>query len=150
VGLLFIDVDHFKLYNDLNGHPAGDRLLKRLADVLIGGRSSGLPLQARRSDVVARYGGEEFVMVLPQTTLDGAVTKAEHICRIVAAYPFDEAASQPGGCVSVSIGVACFPQAGPDSGCTLIPPGQSQCHWMRSRNRSLIDQPLPRTDHCAM
>src|SRR6185436_4638575 len=57
VSLLFIDLDHFKQYNDHHGHPAGDRLLKRVADVLVGGRNSGLPVQARASDIVARYGG---------------------------------------------------------------------------------------------
>ncbi|MGD8858923.1 MAG: diguanylate cyclase [Myxococcales bacterium] len=114
LGLLFIDVDHFKHYNDHNGHPAGDRLLKRLAAVLTGGRESGLPVQGRRSDVVARYGGEEFVMVLPETTPEGAEIKAERIRRTIAEYPFRHAEGQPLGCVSVSVGVACFPRDGGD------------------------------------
>ncbi len=114
LGLLFIDVDHFKAYNDKNGHPAGDRLLKKLAGVLTGGRDSGLPVQGRRSDIVARYGGEEFVMVLPETDIEGCTTKAERIRRTVAEYPFEHADSQPLGRVSVSIGAACYPQHAPD------------------------------------
>ena len=112
LSLLFLDVDYFKVYNDRHGHPAGDRLLRKLADVLVGGRESGLPVQARRSDVVARYGGEEFVMVLPETTIEGAVVKAERIRRTVAEFPFEHRETQPGHCISVSIGVASFPAHG--------------------------------------
>jgi two-component system, cell cycle response regulator len=112
LGLVFIDVDHFKAYNDRNGHPAGDRLLKRLAGVLVGGRDSGLPIQGRASDIVARYGGEEFMVVLPETSLDGCAIKAERIRRAIAEYPFEGAAAQPGGCVSVSVGVAVYPEHG--------------------------------------
>jgi diguanylate cyclase (GGDEF)-like protein len=112
VSLLFIDVDHFKQYNDRHGHPAGDRLLRRVADVLVGGRNSGLPVQARASDLVARYGGEEFVMVLPETGIEGALVKAERVRRKIAEFAFDQADTQPGGIVSVSIGVAAFPEHG--------------------------------------
>jgi diguanylate cyclase (GGDEF)-like protein len=110
LALLFIDVDHFKLYNDRNGHPAGDLLLKRMADLLMGGRDSGLPINARVSDIVARYGGEEFVMILPETGHVGARVKAERVRRKIAEFPFEHAAAQPGGCVSASIGVAVFPE----------------------------------------
>ncbi len=110
LSILFIDVDHFKVYNDRSGHPAGDKLLGRIADLLVGGRNSGLPQQVRVSDIAARYGGEEFVLVLPETGLDGALVKAERIRRTVAEFPFDGAQDQPGGRLSVSIGVAAFPQ----------------------------------------
>jgi diguanylate cyclase (GGDEF)-like protein len=109
LGLLFIDVDHFKQYNDRNGHPAGDRLLKKLASVLVGGKDSGLPRAARISDVIARYGGEEFVMILPATDRTGCLARAERLLRSIAEYPFEHREHQPSGCVSVSIGVACFP-----------------------------------------
>jgi diguanylate cyclase (GGDEF)-like protein len=112
VGLLFIDVDHFKIYNDRHGHPAGDRLLRRLSEVLTGGRESGLPAQTRASDIVARYGGEEFVILLPETTFEGALVKAERIRRLISDFPFESAALQPLGRVSVSIGVAAFPEHG--------------------------------------
>jgi diguanylate cyclase (GGDEF)-like protein len=109
LGLLFIDVDHFKRYNDQNGHPAGDRLLRRIADVLAGGRESGIPRQVRLSDVIARYGGEEFVMLLPETDLAGSLIKAERVRQAISNYEFEHGATQPLGKVSVSIGVACYP-----------------------------------------
>lgn len=114
VSLLFLDVDHFKHYNDRHGHPAGDKLLRKLAALLTGGRDSGTPVSARKSDIAARYGGEEFVMILPETSLEGAAIKAERLRRIIATYPFDHADQQPGGCVSVSIGIACSPDHGAD------------------------------------
>jgi two-component system, cell cycle response regulator len=109
LGLLFIDVDHFKQYNDRNGHPAGDHLLKKLAAVLVGGKDSGLPRMARISDVIARYGGEEFVMILPATDRAGCLARAERLLHSIAEYPFEHREHQPFGCVSVSIGVACYP-----------------------------------------
>ncbi len=113
LSLLFIDVDHFKQYNDRMGHPAGDRLLLRLADTIAGRRISGAP-GARNSDVAARYGGEEFVVILPETDLQGALTRAERLRRFVASTQVEGGSEQPLGCVSVSIGVASYPGDGED------------------------------------
>jgi diguanylate cyclase (GGDEF)-like protein len=140
VGLLFIDVDHFKQYNDRHGHPAGDRLLRRVADVLTGGRDSGLPLQVRASDVAARYGGEEFVLVLPETTLEGALIKAERVRRSVAGFAFAEAASQPGGCVTVSIGVVAYPEHGDDKQ-SLIDAADRELYRAKDNGRNRICSP---------
>jgi diguanylate cyclase (GGDEF)-like protein len=114
LGVLFIDVDHFKGYNDRNGHPAGDRLLKNIAEALVGGRNSSVPLKGRASDLVARYGGEEFVMVLPETGVEGCAIKAERVRRAIAEHVFEDAEAQPGGCISISIGVAVFPDHASD------------------------------------
>lgn len=110
VGLIFIDVDHFKHYNDRNGHPAGDRLLRMLAELLGGGRESRFPTAGRESDVTARYGGEEFVIMLPETQCSGAAAKAERLRACIATFPFEHAGAQPGGAVTVSVGVACYPE----------------------------------------
>ncbi len=72
IGLLMIDVDHFKLYNDSYGHVAGDDCLRRVAEVL-----SSLPLRA--GDLVARYGGEEFAILLPEADASGTQRLAEWI-----------------------------------------------------------------------
>jgi len=140
VGLLFIDVDHFKQYNDRNGHPAGDRLLRRIADVLTGGRDSGIPLQVRASDVAARYGGEEFVIVLPETTLEGALIKAERVRRAVANFAFAEAESQPGGCVTVSVGVVAYPEHADDKQ-TLIDAADRELYRAKGAGRNRICTP---------
>src|ERR1044071_9464932 len=63
--LLMIDVDHFKSYNDRNGHPAGDIVLKEVSRILI--------RNVRGTDIVGRYGGEEFVILLPETSMDSAL-----------------------------------------------------------------------------
>lgn len=111
LSLLLFDVDHFKNYNDQNGHPAGDSLLKTLAELL--SRSSGEDRAGKRiTDVLARYGGEEFVMILPFTLHDGAKVKAERICSSIAEYDFPHRDKQPLGKVTASIGVASFPENG--------------------------------------
>src|ERR1700694_1708824 len=79
VSLLMIDVDHFKLYNDLYGHPKGDNCLRHVTQAL-------LSACRRPADLVARYGGEEFVMLLPQTPRNGAEHIAREVLDAVAAH----------------------------------------------------------------
>lgn len=102
--VLMMDVDHFKHYNDSHGHPAGDEVLKRLARIL---REN-----VRASDVVARYGGEEFVVLLLDTDHERAMGIAEKLRELVATHPFPHGAEQPLGHVSISIGVAVWPDHG--------------------------------------
>lgn len=98
LALLICDIDDFKSYNDTFGHQAGDRCLRTVADLL---RES---LQ-RGSDFCARYGGEEFVVVLPNTTLEGALRVAERIRESVSGLGMWHPASSR-GIVTISIGVA--------------------------------------------
>src|SRR3954468_4389685 len=95
------DVDHFKQYNDAFGHPAGDEVLQRIADIM---RES-----TRKNDCCARYGGEEFVIVLPDTSATDALDTAEHIRARVAAKKFS------GRKMTLSIGVAPFPEDADDA-----------------------------------
>jgi diguanylate cyclase (GGDEF)-like protein len=104
VSLLMIDVDHFKLYNDLYGHPKGDICLRHVAQVLM--RASRRP-----ADVVARYGGEEFMILLPQTPRQGAQHVARQVLDAVAAFGILHDDSQTTHYVSVSVGIACFDDA---------------------------------------
>jgi two-component system, cell cycle response regulator len=143
LGLLFIDVDHFKQYNDRHGHPAGDKLLKRLSLVLTGGKGSGLPRMARLSDTIARYGGEEFVMILPNTPLEGCMARAERLLRSIADYPFDHRETQPLGSVSVSIGIACFPQHAADKQ-QLIAEADAMLYRAKKQGRACACVPEPR------
>lgn len=99
--LLMLDVDHFKAYNDRNGHPAGDIVLKEVSRILI--------RNVRGTDIVARYGGEEFVVLLPETPLDAGMSVAEKIRKAVEDHYFPFAGSKTGERLSVSIGVASYP-----------------------------------------
>lgn len=98
ISLLLIDVDHFKRYNDLYGHVAGDECLRRVAETL-------RMLAKRPTDVCARYGGEEFALILAETPLSGAVTLAEEAVAAVRALGIEHGASEHGR-VTISAGVA--------------------------------------------
>jgi len=80
LSLLVLDIDHFKKINDQYGHLAGDHVLRELAGLVQG--------RVRRDETVARYGGEEFVVLLPETTLEGAVSLAENLRARIAAHSF--------------------------------------------------------------
>jgi diguanylate cyclase (GGDEF)-like protein len=98
MSFLMIDIDDFKNYNDVNGHPAGDQALKITAH--------GLKSELRLEDVACRYGGEEFCILLPQTPINEAAAIAERIRRKIAdtSYPFGQ--NQPEGKVTISIGIS--------------------------------------------
>lgn len=104
LSLLFLDVDDFKVHNDAFGHPRGDEVLRSLAEIL---RSS-----TRTYDTPARYGGEEFAVILPSTPPAQALQVAERIRTVIAARSFHGGADQPSGTVTVSIGIASFPENG--------------------------------------
>lgn len=100
--VVMIDIDHFKHYNDTNGHPAGDRVLQKMAKIL--------RELARDTDMVARYGGEEFVLVLTETTKEGGAEFARRLCKVVEKERFDNEEKQPGGQLTISVGVAACSQ----------------------------------------
>ncbi|MCS7079083.1 MAG: diguanylate cyclase [Chloracidobacterium sp.] len=101
LSIIMLDVDRFKHFNDTNGHEAGNELLKDLARLM--------ERCFRRSDLLARYGGEEFVVLLPNTPKSQAAILAERLRRRVAEYPFVGRESQPGGQLTISLGVAAMP-----------------------------------------
>lgn len=100
IGVIMLDVDHFKRVNDDFGHPAGDMVLRELAGVI--------RRVARRSDVACRQGGEEFLLLMPEVTLEGMLGKAEELrqelARLDLAYE-----GRPLGSVTLSAGVAIYP-----------------------------------------
>jgi diguanylate cyclase (GGDEF)-like protein len=98
IGLLLIDVDHFKLFNDCYGHLAGDDCLYQVAQAIAGAIR-------RPGDVAARYGGEEFAVILPATDPDGARHMAERVLAAIRSLALDHAASPTAEIVTVSIGV---------------------------------------------
>jgi two-component system cell cycle response regulator len=109
--LLHIQVDHFAEYTHANGSQEGDKILVTLATTLVQG--------LRKADIIARYQGEKFLVLLPETERETACRAAEQIKAYVATFPFANRASQPQGRLSVSIGVACYPQDG-STGAALL------------------------------
>jgi diguanylate cyclase (GGDEF)-like protein len=104
VAVLMIDIDHFKRLNDTHGHPAGDLALHEIAAIL----SSDL----RQIDIAARYGGEEFILLLPETTPQGAKLVAQRLRYSVEQAKF-RTGNQRGAAeerLTISIGVALFPE----------------------------------------
>jgi diguanylate cyclase (GGDEF)-like protein len=98
MSFMMIDIDDFKNYNDVNGHPAGDQALKITAH--------GLKSELRLEDVACRYGGEEFCILLPQTPIHEAAAIAERIRRKIADTPYPYGKNQPAGRVTISIGIS--------------------------------------------
>jgi diguanylate cyclase (GGDEF)-like protein len=105
--IVYCDIDHFKKYNDRNGHLAGDQLLREFALIV---QSS-----IRTTDLAARYGGEEFCIICPGVNWEGAAVVAERIRSRVEAAPLPFREGQPDGKLTVSVGVASFPGDGKTS-----------------------------------
>jgi diguanylate cyclase (GGDEF)-like protein len=127
--LVFMDLDHFKQYNDANGHLAGDGLLKELARLL--------EKNSRAVTVLARYGGEEFVALAPETPKAGAMIYAERLRRQVEEQPFKGEESQPLGRVTMSFGVASFPEDATD-GAALIERADQALYEAKENGRNRV------------
>lgn len=104
IGVFIFDIDHFKRYNDSNGHLAGDELLKTISQVI---RDN-----VRPDDLPCRYGGEEFIVAMPDTDPDTAVQVAERVRAAIETYRFAHEESQPSGSLTISGGVAAYPADG--------------------------------------
>lgn len=102
VSLMMVDIDYFKNYNDALGHQMGDKVLEEISKVLKD--------YSRKMDKVCRYGGEEFAIILPQTTKREAYFIAERLREAVEKHPFIQEEVQPTKHITVSIGVATFPE----------------------------------------
>jgi len=113
VTLLFVDIDHFKAFNDRYGHQAGDAALKAVAAVLA--QSARRPF-----DLVARYGGEEFAIVLHDTTQAHAVQVAEQLLEAVRGLGMPHQDSSAATVLTISVGVACVQPAARRSSTGLL------------------------------
>jgi diguanylate cyclase (GGDEF)-like protein len=101
ISLAMVDIDHFKLYNDAYGHIAGDKVLERIAAII--------REECRGTDIPSRFGGEEFAILFPKTDRHMCFEIAERLRQIIEAEPFDHEHRQPAGQLTVSIGVATWP-----------------------------------------
>jgi diguanylate cyclase (GGDEF)-like protein len=130
LSLLLLDVDHFKQYNDTYGHPAGDEVLKQVAQYIA--------CEARSTDLAARYGGEEFAVVLSSTGAAGAAIFGERLRTAIMNAPW------PQRTITASIGIATF-DTSMTSRSTLVAQADSALyHSKRSgRNRVTMAPALP-------
>jgi diguanylate cyclase (GGDEF)-like protein len=110
VGAVMLDVDHFKRVNDRFGHEAGDVVLREIA--------LAVKRAARKSDIVCRYGGEEFLVLMPEAALRDAARKAEELRGAVGAMRL-ESRGRPVGPITISLGVAAFPDNADDADALL-------------------------------
>jgi diguanylate cyclase (GGDEF)-like protein/PAS domain S-box-containing protein len=103
IGLLMLDVDHFKRFNDTFGHEAGDLVLREISHILHG--------HIRQSEIACRYGGEECMVILPGSSLNDTQKRAEELRQQIKSLNLQHQ-GQVLGRITVSIGVACFPDHG--------------------------------------
>jgi diguanylate cyclase (GGDEF)-like protein len=127
LSMLLLDIDHFKKVNDTYGHPAGDAVLRGVAQLLQN--------QARETDIVARFGGEEMALILPETDGRGALAIAERIRKGVAAaaHPTEQGNLR----VTASIGLATWPGAAPDAD-TLVEAADKALYRAKEGGRNRV------------
>jgi len=101
VTLLLIDIDYFRNYDDFHGQKAGDVVIRRIARAVL--------RLARETDICCRYGSDQMAVILPCTPRNGGNSLAERIRKAVEELEFQELEQQPGGILTVSIGVASYP-----------------------------------------
>jgi len=131
MGLLLIDVDHFKRFNDRYGHQAGDECLRRVAGAL----KRGLK---RPADVAVRYGGEEFACLLPETDLAGAVRVGQHLEQQIRALAIPHETSDTAQVVTASMGVAVRTDVSPSTFDELIAQADQQLYRAKEEGRGRV------------
>jgi diguanylate cyclase (GGDEF)-like protein/PAS domain S-box-containing protein len=104
LAIIMLDADHFKMFNDTYGHLAGDKVLRDMGKHLV--------TYSRKEDIACRYGGEEFVLVLPETSLEVAIQRAEDLRLTIETGKKMKYKRQTLPTVTISLGVAVFPDHG--------------------------------------
>jgi len=132
LSLLMIDLDHFKVYNDTHGHQMGDEVLKTVARIM--------KYRLRSTDFPCRYGGEEFAIILPATGFGEAMKIAEELRGLVEAHPFPGGEKQPEGRLTISIGVATYPQHAEDE-ISLVRAADMALYRAKQRGRNRVEAP---------
>lgn len=131
LSLILLDVDYFKDYNDNYGHPAGDLVLKRLADLMERATS-------RAGEVVGRYGGEEFILVLPGAGEEAARRTAERLRELVMAEKMPHKHSQVANIITISQGVVTFTPDADESPSELIKRADTALYRAKHKGRNAI------------
>jgi diguanylate cyclase (GGDEF)-like protein len=135
LGVIMLDVDHFKKFNDMFGHDAGDTVLKELGD--------HLAKCIRREDLACRYGGEEFTLILPESSLEDTRRRAEELRKTFQQLSVKHRSIVLGK-VTLSLGVAAFPEHGTTSVDLLAAADAALLRAKREgRNRVLVAELSP-------
>ena len=131
LGLILLDIDRFKQFNDLYGHPAGDRCLQGVANVL-------KAVCRRPRDLVARYGGEELAVILPDTNQEGAIRVAKDILQKLRDLHIPHADNLGRNVVTVSAGVYVSKVDAYASVTTLIQRADQALYAAKSHGRDCV------------
>ena len=131
ISLILCDVDYFKFYNDTYGHPEGDECLRQVARALR--KSVGRP-----DDLAARYGGEEFVVLLPNTTAEGAMQIAKEAAENVQALEIEHKSSKVSPYVSISLGVTTLVPKQDTAMSTLVDTADLGLYEAKRRGRNQV------------
>jgi diguanylate cyclase (GGDEF)-like protein len=126
LGVIMMDLDHFKEYNDTFGHSAGDGLLSALGILLKG--------QIRGEDIACRYGGEEFLLILPGASLEVALERAESLRQAVKEMHQHHQGLKP---TTLSLGVAVYPDHG-DTGLEIIKAADAALYRAKQAGRDRV------------
>jgi diguanylate cyclase (GGDEF)-like protein len=136
--LVLLDLDQFKLYNDLYGREAGDQALKTVAGVITGGTRSG--------DMAYRFGGQAFLIVLAEQSPSGALIAAQHLLAAVADAAIQHSGSNHGGVLTVTAGIAQMTDSASDVDAALRRADEA-LHYAKARGRNTIDLADPGPSH---
>lgn len=131
LSLILADIDYFKLYNDTYGHLAGDDCLKQVA------RALNQSLK-RPADLVARYGGEEFAVILPNTSLTGALQVAEAIREAVYNLQLCHKTSPGKGVITLSLGVSSLIPSGDEEPQILIKEADQALYKAKNKGKNIV------------
>jgi diguanylate cyclase (GGDEF)-like protein len=132
LSILVADFDYFKNVNDTYGHIAGDLVLQQI--------TKGILNSVRKSDILTRYGGEEFAIILPATDMTAAVEKAKRIREHVESINFDSVVPGEPLKMSISIGVANFPEHGAECE-SVVTAADSTLYKAKRSGRNRVETP---------
>lgn len=127
-GVMMLDLDHFKRFNDTHGHDAGDAILQSLGAFLL--------RHLRGGDIACRYGGEEFALIMPSVSPEVAQQRAEQLCAGVRTLSVDFR-GDPLGPLTLSIGIATFPKHG-ENGVMVLRSADSALYQAKSAGRDRV------------
>jgi diguanylate cyclase (GGDEF)-like protein len=133
IGLIMIDIDHFKLFNDFYGHPGGDECLRLVA--------STARREVRTSDLFARYGGEEFAVILPGADVGAVLAVASRMRDAVEAMGMPHRGVGPEAKVSISLGVGCMTPGDGDDVRGLIAMADAHLYRAKRAGRNRVCAP---------